>query len=184
MIGATVALVGYAGFLVVALVVRTDRSSWVRFASQADALAGAVLAIAMTCSFVSLLLVLLGVLHPWASPSATLFAGGLLVALGVVVALSAQRQLGPAWRPGIDPRDHPPLVTDSLYRHSRNPFYAGWVMVASGVAALSPTPLSVAGLVELILSLEILVRLVEEPALHAAQGQAYVDYARRTRRFI
>lgn len=64
------------------------------------------------------------------------------------------------------------------------PFYVGWVLVAAGVAVLSPTPLTIAGLVELILSLEVVVRLVEDPALRAAQGQPYTEYERRTRRFI
>jgi len=80
------------------------------------------------------------------------------------------------------------LVTGGVYRRSRNPFYVGWgggwVLVAAGVAMLSPTPLTIAGLVGLILSLEVVVRLVEEPAPRAAQGQAYIEYERHTRRFI
>lgn len=132
----------------------------------------------------SLLLVLLDRLHPWSAPPAAIVAGAVLVVVGVAVALTAQRQLGPAWRPGIDRRDRPVLVTGGVYRRSRNPFYVGWVLVAAGVAVLSPTPLTIAGLVGLILSLEVVVRLVEEPALRAAQGQAYTEYERRTRRFF
>ena len=184
MINAVVALVGYAGFLVIVFAVRTDRSSWVRFASRADAVSGGLLLIALACSVVSLSLVVFDRLHSWAAPAALHLAGAVLLAVGVVVALTAQRQLGPAWRPGIDPQDHPPLVTDGVYRCSRNPFYVGWVLVAAGVTLISPTALTVAGLMGLILSLEIVVRLVEEPALRAVYGDTYAKYARRTRRFV
>lgn len=184
MINAVVALVGYAGFLYLVFVVRTDRAIWVRFSSRADVAAGAVLVIALSCSLVSPLLVLFHRLHPWASPPAAILAGAVLLAVGVAGALAAQRQLGPAWRPGIDPHDHPPLITDGVYRRSRHPFYVGWVLVAAGVALISPTPLTVAGLAGLIVSLEIVVRLVEEPALRATHSRAYAEYARRTRRFV
>lgn len=184
MTGASIALASYAGFLVIVFVVRTDPSSWVRFASRADALSGAVLALALTCSFASPLLVLLGRLDPWSAPPAAILVGAMLMVGGVAVALTAQLQLGPAWRPGIDRSDRPPLVTAGIYRHSRNPFYVGWVVVAAGVAVLSPTWLTIAGVGGLVVSLEVVVRLVEEPALRAAQGQAYTEYARRTRRFI
>lgn len=181
---AAIALLGYAGFLAVVFVVRTDPSSWVRFTSRADAVAGAVLAAALAASFASLLLVLLDRLHPRTAGPPRVLAGASLMVAGAVLALIAQRQLGPAWRPGIDPNDHPRLVTDGLYRHRRNPFYLGSVLVAAGVAVLSPTPLAVAGLLGLVVSLEVVVRRVEEPALRAALGQAFADYARRTRRFI
>jgi len=184
MTGAALALGGYAGFLIIVFVLRTNRSSWVRFASRADAVSGVVLTLAVSCTFVSLLLVLLDRLHPWVAAPAATFAGAMVLIFGVSVALTAQRQLGPAWRPGIDPRDSPILVTDGVYGHSRNPFYVGWMLVAAGVAVISPTALTVAGLVGLILALQVTVRLVEEPLLRAAQGEAYAEYARRTRRFI
>lgn len=178
------ALVGYAGFLVVVFAVRTDPSSWVRFTSRADAVAGTVLVAALAASFASLHLVLLDRLRPWTSGPATALGGGVLMVAGAVMALSAQGQLGPAWRPGIDPKDQPLLITDGLYHRSRNPFYVGWVLVAAGVTVLSLTPLTIAGLVGLVVSLEIVVRWVEEPALRAALGQAFVEYERRTRRFV
>lgn len=40
MTAAAIALAGYAGFVVIVFVVRTDPSSWVGFASRADAVGG------------------------------------------------------------------------------------------------------------------------------------------------
>ncbi len=184
MIGSAVALTAYTGFLLIVFVLRTNRSSWVRFASRADAAGESLLVISVSCSFVSLVLTLLDRIQPWAAPAAVTLAGAVVLAVGAAVALAAQHQLGAAWRPGIDPSDRTPLVTERLYRHSRNPFYVGWGLVAAGVAAINPTPLTVAGFVGLVLSLEIVVRLVEEPALRATQPSAYAEYARRTSRFV
>ena len=181
---AAIALVGYAGFLSLVFIVRTDPWRWVGFASRADAAAGVLLIVAVSCSLVSLLLVLLGGLQPWGTSPAVSVAGVLLLTVGVAVALEAQRQLGPAWRPGIERRDRPLLVTSGLYRCSRNPFYVGWILVAAGAAVLSPAPLTVAGLVGLIASLEVVVRLVEEPALTATLGRPFAEYERGTRRFV
>ena len=110
MIAATAALVGYAGFLVVVFVCRTNGSRWVRFASRADAVGETVLVVSVTCSLVSCLLVLCGGLHPWTGWTAVVLIGALVLVCGVAIALTAQRPLGAAWRPGIDPSDRPALV--------------------------------------------------------------------------
>lgn len=184
MTGAAIALMAYAGYLATAFGLRTDRSRWVRFASRADAIGGAVLLLSVSCSLLSPVLTLLGALDPWVVAPAVILVGLALIAAGCAIALTAQRQLGPAWRPGIDPSDSPPLVTDGLYRNSRNPFYVGWVLVAAGVAVVSPTALTIAGAAGLVASLEIVVRFVEEPALRARPDRDYDDYARQTRRFL
>ncbi|MEO7556669.1 MAG: isoprenylcysteine carboxylmethyltransferase family protein [Acidimicrobiales bacterium] len=184
MIRAVVALVGSAGFLVYVFVVRTDRSRWVRFASRADAASGALLALGVLCALGTPALMLIGRLDP-ATTSATVgFAGALVLATGIAIAVVAQRQLGAAWRPGIDPDDRVALVTSGLYHRSRNPFYLGWIVANIGAALLVPTVAEVVAFALLIAALEVVVRFVEEPALRASHGAAFTAYTAKTRRFI
>jgi protein-S-isoprenylcysteine O-methyltransferase Ste14 len=57
------------------------------------------------------------------------------------------------------------------------PFFAG-------IALLSPTPVTLAAAVLLVLAVELHVRLVEEPYLLRTHGRAYAGYAARTGRFF
>ncbi len=183
MIGAAIALAGYVGFLVIGFGVRTDRSRFVPFASRADAFAGGLLGVALLCTLGAPVLVLLDRIEPSSTNPLLVVAGTVVLVAGIAIALVAQHQLGDAWRPGIDPGDRVALVTTGLYRHSRNPFYSGWILGNVGVLLLVPTIAEVVGLVLIVASLEIVVRCVEEPALRNAHGAAFEHYMRHRRRF-
>src|SRR5262245_46777477 len=62
---------------------------------------------------------------------------------GIAFLAVAQLDLGASWRIGIDAEAKPGLVTDGLYRYSRNPIYVGSLATVAGYAALLPTVLSV-----------------------------------------
>lgn len=183
MIGATVALVGYTGFLVNVFVVRTDRSRYVAFASSADALSAVLLCLAVFSTVGAPVLVLLDRIEPSITNPLIIVTGAVVLGAGIASALVAQRQLGTAWRPGIDPADRDALVTTGLYRRSRNPFYRGWIVTNLGVLVLVPTAAEVVGIILLVASLEIVVRYVEEPALRNAHGPAFQRYLHGRRRF-
>ena len=105
----------------------------------------------------------------------------MVLVAGIAIALVAQHQLGDAWRPGIDPDDRVALVTTGLYRHSRNPFYSGWIIANAGVLLLVATVAEVVGLVLLAASLEIVVRFVEEPVLRNARRSLHQGVRQRRR---
>lgn len=184
MIGAVIALVGYTGFLVYVFLVRTDRSRWVRFASRADALSATLLGLGLLCTLGAPVLVLTDRLDPVTAPAAVSVLGALVLATGIALAVVAQRQLGDAWRPGIDPDDRVELVTTRLYRRSRNPFYLGWIVADVGTTLLVPSAVELAGLALLFAGLEVVVRFVEEPTLRSSHGPAFATYAAQTRRFV
>ena len=76
------------------------------------------------------------------------------------------------------------LVTNKLYRWTRNPMYAGVLLVLSGEAALFgnialPVYLAVAGL-----GFHLFVTLYEEPHLTRTFGQSYLNYCAQVPRWL
>jgi protein-S-isoprenylcysteine O-methyltransferase Ste14 len=76
------------------------------------------------------------------------------------------------------------LVRNRLYRWSRNPMYAGVLLVLFGEALLSDSlALAVYALV-MALGFHAFVRFYEEPTLRKKFGVAYEDYCRAVPRWI
>jgi protein-S-isoprenylcysteine O-methyltransferase Ste14 len=110
--------------------------------------------------------------------------GLVLAVCGVLATLVAQLDMGSAWRVGVDQDERTTLVTTGLFGIVRNPFFSGTGMTAAGLAMMVPNVLAVAGLLALVVALELQVRVVEEPYLRLAHGAAYEAYAARTGRFL
>ena len=102
-----------------------------------------------------------------------------LIVLGNVLAWVGVRQLSMKTTSG----DAGPLVTDGLYRYSRNPQYIGDILIIAGWAILSASqwaiPLCIGGIVAFVIT-----PLAEEPWLRDIHGKPYVDFCRRTPRFL
>lgn len=109
--------------------------------------------------------------------------GLVLFGLGLAATLYAQLAMGESWRVGVDESERTTLVTGGPFAVVRNPIYAAMVPTFLGLTLMVPNVLAFAGFAALVLALEIQVRLVEEPYLRAAHGQAYTSYAARTGRF-
>lgn len=90
-------------------------------------------------------------------------------------------------RAGNDPRPDTPdqaLVERGPFRFSRNPIYLGFVLVALGFALRWG---DLWGWMAVVVAHQLLDRLVavrEEPYLATRFGPAYVDYAKRVRRWV
>jgi protein-S-isoprenylcysteine O-methyltransferase Ste14 len=115
--------------------------------------------------------------------NATIALGSPLVFGGVAFMVLAQLHLGASWRIGIDEQARPGLVTDGLYRFSRNPIFLGMFVCLAGLAVLVPTWLSIAALIGTILGVRAQV-LEEEAYLVRTYGADYRAYARRVGRFV
>ena len=76
------------------------------------------------------------------------------------------------------------LVTESIFRISRNPMYLGYVLLLAGAAVLmgSLTPFLVIPLFMILI--EKLFIATEEKMLTAKFGQTYLDYQGHVRRWI
>ncbi len=104
--------------------------------------------------------------------------------VGIGLTLVAQSAMGASWRGDVDPTVRTRLVTDGPFRWVRNPILAATELTSIGVVLLVPNVVTVAGLGLVVASHQVLVRLVEEPYLIRVHGDAYLDYASRTGRFI
>lgn len=75
------------------------------------------------------------------------------------------------------------LVTNGLYRYSRNPQYVASILGFFG-AALANGEAHAIALCALAILVYIIMPYTEEPWLQQAYGDVYLDYKRRTPRFL
>jgi protein-S-isoprenylcysteine O-methyltransferase Ste14 len=119
-------------------------------------------------------------LAPLPVPRRTAWLGaGLLAASGVtMIVAGTQRFASPERLTGTDAGE---LVTDGVYRWSRNPQYAGYVLVLGGAAlgARSGAALPLAAGAAGVFAYWV---LVEEQALERRFGDRYREYRKRTSR--
>ena len=106
--------------------------------------------------------------------------GAGLALLGMAVVLASQVQVA-AVRDG-DP--DPVLATRGLHARIRNPGLTGMVVATAGTLLMVPTLVAVLGAVLLVAAVQIQARAVREPMLARLHGDAYLDYAARTGRFL
>jgi len=111
------------------------------------------------------------------------FTGAVLVLVATVVMVLAQLDLGASWRIGIEEAARPGLVTDGLYRFSRNPIYVCMLAALVGFALLLPNWLSLVLVVGGVAGVRQQVG-EEEVYLTRSYGEAYRSYARRVGRFL
>lgn len=110
--------------------------------------------------------------------------GAAVAVLGIVVAFGAQLSLGESWRIGIDEAERTTLVTTGAFRVVRDPIFAAVIVAFLGIALMVPNPVAIAGMVIIVIGIQLQVRLVEEPYLRRSHGVAYTDYAARVGRFL
>ena len=112
------------------------------------------------------------------------YAGMALAIVGIVSSLGAQLAMGASWRGDVDPNVQTPLVATGPFRLVRNPVLTATAATAIGLALMVPNALAVLMLVAFLVSMQVQVRLVEEPYLERVHGAAHRDYAARTGRFL
>ncbi len=157
-----------------------------RGAGPLEWLAGALFIAALAMGVAAPVLALLDVLEP--IPALDGVVGhvigiGLAVA-GIALTFGAQLAMGDAWRIGVDSEERTELVTGGPFGLVRNPIYSAMLPTVLGLALMVPSVLALAGFVVLVLGLELQVRVVEEPYLLRAHGNAYADYATHVGRFV
>jgi protein-S-isoprenylcysteine O-methyltransferase Ste14 len=147
---------------------------------------GVLFLLALALGVVAGLLDLWDVVDPIAALNTTPVhvVGIVLFALGLGGTVAAQLAMGRSWRVGVDERERTELVTGGPFELVRNPIYAAMIPAVAGLALLVPSVVALLGLALLVVALEIQVRLVEEPYLLRAHGDAYAAYARRVGRFV
>lgn len=109
--------------------------------------------------------------------------GFLLGLSGLLLCLYAQVKMGSSWRVGIDEKEKTELITTGLYRCIRNPTYLGLFILNAGVWLIWPTWTVFVFILVFFLMMEIQVRC-EEEHLHSIHGDKYVNYKKKTKRYL
>lgn len=111
--------------------------------------------------------------------------GLLVMTAGILFMMLAQAQMGTAWRIGVpaNREDGQSLVTDGLFRISRNPVYVGIMGFIAGAALLLPGPITI---ISLLVSGILIGKLIrsEEIFMQATFGAEYTVYCSRVRRWL
>jgi protein-S-isoprenylcysteine O-methyltransferase Ste14 len=84
----------------------------------------------------------------------------------------------------VDARETTTLVRTGVFGVVRNPIYVAMFVFWLGTTLVAPNIVAILGYVLLVVSIELQVRLVEEPYLLKVHGQTYREYASTVGRFV
>lgn len=105
---------------------------------------------------------------------------------GALILLAAVRSFGKAETTvnPIEPGRAESLVTNGLYRWTRNPMYLGMLLVMLGGMLVLQNAASFLGPILFVTSMTVLQIKPEERVLKQKFGEAYAQYAEQTRRWL
>jgi protein-S-isoprenylcysteine O-methyltransferase Ste14 len=156
---------------------RLGSTEWFAGVGFVAALAAAVLApVAQLIGVVSPLTILDAA---WIQTTAIVIA-----VMGIGATVYAQLDMGDSWRIGVDPGETTTLVRSGVFGWVRNPIFTAMMTFGLGLALVTPNLVAIAGFVLLVASIELQVRVVEEPYLRTVHGDAYRDYLAAVGRFV
>jgi protein-S-isoprenylcysteine O-methyltransferase Ste14 len=116
--------------------------------------------------------------------TAVLLLGILIMLMGVALRWYAIRTLGRFFTRDVAVSADQPVVQDGPYRFIRHPAYSGTFLSMLGLGLAVTTWAGLVCLLACVFFGHLYRVNVEEKALVGAIGQPYVEYMRRTRRFI
>jgi protein-S-isoprenylcysteine O-methyltransferase Ste14 len=148
--------------------------------------AGAGFVVAMAAAFFAPVLQVAGVVSPLNSLHAPwIQLTGIVVAIaGIAATVYAQVDMGDSWRIGVDPSELTTLVRQGIFGIVRNPIFSAMFVFGLGIALVTPNVVAIVGFVLLALTIEVQVRVVEEPYLSTTHGDSYRDYLATVGRFV
>jgi protein-S-isoprenylcysteine O-methyltransferase Ste14 len=152
---------------------------------SAEWFGGVGLVLGVLCTLSAPLLQLTGVVAPlpFLRASWIQWSGVVVAIAGIAATVYAQLAMGNSWRIGVDDSETTTLVRSGVFGLVRNPIYVGMFAFWPGTTLITPNVLAIVGYVMVVVSIELQVRLVEEPYLLKAHGQSYREYTGAVGRF-
>ena len=153
---------------------------------SAEWFAGVGFVAAIAAAVIAPVLQLVGVLTPVGVLHAQWIqtTGIVIAVIGIASTVYAQLDMGDSWRIGVDPSETTTLVRAGVFGWVRNPIFTAMLLFGFGIALVTPNVVAIAGFVLLIVTIELQVRVVEEPYLLTVHGDAYRDYLASVGRFV
>lgn len=109
--------------------------------------------------------------------------GLLVIALGLVIFIVAMISMKTSWRVGIDKRTKSSLITEGIYRWTRNPAFVGFDLMFLGLFLTYPNSLTLGVAILNVLAIHRLI-LQEENHLKDTFDEEYYKYHSNTKRYI
>ena len=153
---------------------------------SAEWFAGVGFVVALAAAFFAPVLQLAGVVSPLSFLHAPwIQLTGIAVAIaGTAATVYAQVDMGDSWRIGVDPSETTTLVRQGVFGLVRNPIFTAMFVFGVGIALVTPNAVALVGFALLVLTIEVQVRVVEEPYLATKHGDTYRDYLASVGRFV
>lgn len=111
-------------------------------------------------------------------------AGTVLALVGIAATVYSQLDMGDSWRIGVDAGETTTLVRHGVFARVRNPIFAAMLAFAAGITLMASNPLALSAFCVLLGTIELQVRVVEEPYLEGVHGDAYRRYLQTVGRFL
>ena len=116
-------------------------------------------------------------------PSGARFTGFLIGMLGDIIFLISVVCMKDSWRAGIPDKDKTELVTNGIYKFSRNPAFLGFDFMYAGVLLMYFNPLTAVFSLFAAVTLHLQI-LQEEKYLTSVFGSSYTAYKSRVFRYL
>lgn len=109
--------------------------------------------------------------------------GTILMGIGLIFSTIASLNLGCSWRVGVNNSEKTELITNGMYKFSRNPYFLFYDIVLIGLSLSSQSILVIVFSITTIIMFHILI-LKEEKYLENVHNEDYRKYRKQTRRYI
>ena len=116
-------------------------------------------------------------------PSGARYTGFLIGMLGDIIFLISVVCMKDSWRAGIPDKDKTELVTNGIYKFSRNPAFLGFDFMYAGVLLMYFNPLTAVFSLFAAVTLHLQI-LQEEKYLTSVFGSSYTAYKSRVFRYL
>ena len=109
--------------------------------------------------------------------------GSVFITLGLITSTVASLTLKKSWRIGVDENEKTELITDGIYRFSRNPYFLSYDFVLIGMVFCLWSPFLILPVLITIMLFHLMI-LKEEKYLENKHQENYSRYKREVRRYF
>ena len=109
--------------------------------------------------------------------------GTILITAGLIISSVASLSLGKSWRIGVNENKKTKLITNGIYKISRNPYFLSYDFVLIGMVFYLISPVLIIPVLITIILFHLMI-LKEEKYLESKHQDSYRKYKKEVRRYI